>query len=310
MRPSAFYNSYIYANILYFSYPRMPPVSKFNQPQDSDKKEEIYIEKQRLMFISGMILFAVFESLDTGDLARLKLIISQFAFENPEELASVRLNDIAEPFKGLKSYNIVRYPDQVWEESMIDESTEKVSTDCPCAVSFYRGEVNVRWTIPRIEYIWQCQSAAKLAYTAMVIVEELFHIRQMITPNSRAITVLGTLLEFDAVSDTAQMEEPDRQLLAKLLENDVTYFFNTYFKIYTERIQWFIDRSTATDMHEPLTPAQFIESIMYLTSKYGYAEEVGETLLADILSFIEMNPELGLQMLLAEGLGKFVNKVS
>lgn len=279
-----------------------------NQP--TEDRFDIYIEKQRLSFISGMILFAVYEALVTGDLARLKLVISQFCFEDSAQLADMQLNGVAQPFKGLQSHNIVRYPDEVWEETMLDESVEKVSTDCPCMVSFYRGEINVRWTLPRIETIWQCQSAEKLAYTAMVIVEELFHIRQMISPNTRAITTLGIMLEFDAVTDTSLMAEEDRELLKRLLETDVTFFFNTYFKDYISKIQWFLDRESSNDDHKPMSPQEFVSAIMYLTNKYGYAEEVAETFLTDILSFVQMNPELGLPMLLTDGLNKFAIKES
>jgi len=270
---------------------------------------DIYMEEQNLMFVSGMVLFAVLEALETGDLARLKLVISQFCFEDPQELIDNKLQGIARPFKELKARNIIRFPDEVREQSLINESTDKLDGECPCEVSFYGNEIFIRWTMPRIEFVWQCNSATKLAHIGMVIVEELFHIRQMITPNTRAITVLGTMLEFDAVKHIGQMDEDDKQLIAQVMESDVTFFFDTYFKPYVDRIQWFLDRADADDYHKTMTPQEFIQAIMYLTNKYGYAQEVGETLLADITSFIHMNPSMGIPMLLAEGLGEFIKRL-
>jgi len=291
----------------------MPPQKQPNQPLTREQKELIDLDKSNLLLVCGIIFLRVYEALTTGNLTMLKLVLSDFASLDPQELADMRLQDISQPFRGLQSYNIVRFPDQEWEQSMLDESTNKVSTDCPCMVSFYRGQINVRWTIPKIEYIWQCKSPEKLAYTALVIMEELLHIRQMVTPNTRTLTSLGTMLEFDAVPDTALMDEQDRELLSQLLENDVSFLFTTYLGQYSkifEQYQWYQDRTTASDMHKPMSPQEFISAIMYLTNKYGYPEDITETIKEDIDILSETNPDLALAMQQTNGLDDFINKES
>jgi hypothetical protein len=285
----------------------MPP-RKSEVVKTKEEKELISREKQSLMFLCGVIMMAAYNAVETGNLTRLKEILAQFCIEDPQELLENKLEGLAQPFKGLNPWSIVRYPDQVWEESLIDPSTEKVSTDCPCMVSFYRGEINIRWTLPRPEFIWQCESAQKLAYTAMVIIEELFHIRQMVTPNTRALTTLGTILEFDMVNEIPQMSKEDSTLITRLLEGDVTFFLQSYLGKYIASHQWFTDRFASDDEHKPMTPQEFIEAIIHLTKKYGYAEEVAECILEDIAAFTEVNPELSVQMFTDPSLGKFISK--
>lgn len=301
-------DSYRYG-IIHIVYFREMPLHR-NIPEAKNLREErvfIYCKKQKYTLVCGMITSAIYSALTENELDCLKLIISQFCYEKAGELADTNIISSVQIFKDLNLNNIYRFTDSVWVDSMLDEESEKVSADCPCMVSFYKGEINIRWTLPTQNAIWSCQSAHKLAYTAMVIVEELFHMRQMITPNTRAIATLGIMLEFDRVNDISNMEEGDKSLLTRLLESDVTFFLSSYFKG-IENLQWFEDRISANDDHKPMTPQEFISAIMYLCNKYGYPEEVGEDLQTNIEYFIEMNPELGSQMLETEGLEEFTGK--
>jgi hypothetical protein len=284
--------------------PSKTPPPELPSPEEL---EQIYLERQNLMFICGVILLGIYQALEMGELIQLKLMMSQFAHEDSSRLSEMKLNGFAHPFKDLKPQNIMRYPDEVWAKSLLDPDSSKVSIECPCAVVSYRGEICLRWTIPGMEYIWQCDSIEKLAYTAMVIIEELLHIRQVISLNAHAIIVLSTMLEFDMITDTSKMDKEDADLLSQVLENDVLFFLNTYFKRSIEQIQWFTDRIGATDMHKLMTPAEFIDAIIKLVSKYGYPHDLAATLIVDIEAFSLINPELGAEMLKASSLNGFVN---
>ncbi len=283
----------------------MPPNLDLSKNNTQEARMQASIENLRFSLISGVIMAAVFQALLADDTLELKLILSFLGAENPEELIAAEIKGM-QPFRDFKPHNIVRFPDEVREKSLLDDTTETLDGECPCEVSFFRGQVYVRWTLPRPKYILRCNSPKKLAHLGMVVVEELLHIRQILSPNTRAVNTLSTFYEFDAVPSIGHMEQQDQELLAAVLETDITLFFEKYFAG-LEDLQWFNDRHNADDYHKTLSPQAFIDAIMYLSQRYGYIEEVIEYIVGDIHSAIESNPDVGVPMLLAPSLYQYVD---
>lgn len=278
---------------------------ELHESDSINKKIEIYQEKQRLSFIAGHIMYAIQLALRYDDPTKLKLILSQFGSEDTQDLIELSFGGL-KPFENLEPHNIIRFPDQVREQSLIDDSTEILDCECHCKVSFHAGETYVRWTLPRPEFILKSNSKLKLVHLGLVVMEELLHIRQIISPNTRAINTLSSMYFFDAVQSANQMEEKDQDLLSSILETDITYFQDKYFGDLQD-LQWFKDRHNASDYHKTLTPPQFIDALMYLSNKYGDIENVSENILDEIFSAIDFNPYIGFPFLLAPSLYKYVS---
>lgn len=253
-------------------------MARLDIPED---RLQIYVDRQPLVMLGGIFTLVIAEALAEGNLGKIKLYLALFCSLSPEEIKTIEFYGI-KPFKAINANNIQRYPDQLWIESMLDPNSEKISTDCPCMVSFYRGELYVRWTLPTLESVFNCSSVYKLVYTLMVTLEELYHVRQMISPNARAIITLSLLLEFDKVKEISQMEAADKELLTRILEADITFFMQRYLGNYGDVTQWFLDRKSAQDEHKPMTYAEFITGIVVLVNKYGYPEELADTIVDDI----------------------------
>lgn len=249
-----------------------------------------------LILICGYLTFAIIKAYNSGELENLRKSIYPFCVETAHELQTIALMNNIRPFDRIDPQNIFREPDPEWDGSMKDSHAGSIDTDTTCMVSFHRQEIFIRWSFPRIETVRECGDINKLAYTALVIVEELLHMAQITNANTRLLLTLGTHLGFNRVEDISQIEELDRKVLLRILESDITFFLNTYLTEY-ESPQWFTDRNLSTDEHKPMEPQEFISEIIMLTKKYGNFEEFLKTFIIGIQELINRNPAVGIPII-------------
>lgn len=238
-----------------------------NKPESSNSEEIYEYRRQNCLFWSGFLMGCALRLVDTRSpeiFEQLKNILIRFAGEEFSEFFAKG------PFNGMKPDHFFREPDLVWEESLIDDSSIKACVECATEISHVVTNLNevelfVRWTIPRVEYIRDCNSAEKLIYIAMVIAEELLHIVQR-----KDVFTWRFIMFSSDVELLGRLSQADRDALQELRELDISYFFLSYFPMskYGD-LQWYEDRSISEDYHKISSATYFIDQLIQLVRKYG-----------------------------------------
>jgi hypothetical protein len=243
-------------------------------------------------FAAGFFCTLIVHTLDTGDTASIKQHLAELAALTPDAIRELQIG-LSIPLDRIN--HIVREPDLLWEQSLVDPTITKVQTDTQAAIAMYQGELWLRWNLPRVEYIQACTSVEKLVYTAMVVLEEILHLRQYITPSRRYILNLRTELEF---GEPVNNLDPDvRELLELLLEADVALCMQNYltFDEYGH-LQWYQDRVQAGphDKHRLLDPVGLVGIFMLVSkiySEFNSGEEFARSVVEGIMQWGDWNPK-------------------
>jgi hypothetical protein len=274
------------------------------------KNNEVPNDRASIIYLSGIFIGLLNKAEYTQDFREVKLFLMLLADMDSESLAELPLYGIR-PFE---TCIVNRKPDSRWEETMVS-SDHDVVIDCPCGVENHYGKVYVNWTIPRYEFILECEDNEKLKYCMMIVIEEFFHIRQLNSPTSATLINLGINLSLDAFSDLSRMSSEDRALFTQIIESDITYFlgsnaefgYGRYIPNLPESL-WYKKRFEGDSEHRPLTPVEMVERIIYLAENYGYPDEVAQEL-ADNLPFVTRRcPELAAEIYGSQAYIDFIAK--
>jgi hypothetical protein len=267
-----------------------------------------YSERESALLRISLFMGLIHRAIYRGDALELHVTLALLGREDPESLRTLE-TDYCKPFLKLEKGAIWREPDQVWEESLVDDSTNRVEIECPCMIHDKAGKLMVYWSFPRMQYILKCTAVSKLIYCALVAAEEMIHLSQRLSGNSRRILTFNTSLELDGVTNVSKMTEPERILLQRIIETDVTYQI-AYFSYCPElqESQWYTDRISGDEIHRPLSPVEMLDGILYLVEKYGYPEELVKTIEEQLDFLATRNPELIGEMRKSNRLQRFLSK--
>lgn len=260
---------------------------------DNQNFDQQFENREDYIFMCGFIMAKVMRALFTehenpkiewvlklAELHSLKEFLIRLSTLDPEELVNVDIEGMR-PFKNIQPQNIVRFPDQPWADSMVDNSTDDCNPECPCEIAISRNKIWLRWTLPEPEYIENCFSVEKIIYTAMVVVEELLHLGQKPNLNSYRMLSLESDLE---IYDRRAMTKEDSHNIQVIRESDVTAFMKRIVSKQFQNLQWFRDREKASgdDIHKILSISEVVELAIQISENCGYPEELLEELIREI----------------------------
>ncbi len=155
-------------------------------------------------------------------------------------------------------------PDQLLINTFL--GAEPLDADSTSVVSMYNGKKYVRVVLPPPEVIFVSTDYEKIRHCSLICLEELLHISQM-QSGTRLLHSLGIALLTD---EFLFAEKPE--LLAKLLESDVTQLFLQVFpEMRQQKWKWYQDRIDApqADIHYPLSQNELV------VNGYIYASLLG-----------------------------------
>jgi len=200
---------------------------------------------------------------------KLKAFLLPFTENDPTKLVDLELDGF-KPFKYIDADKLVRFSDEEWAKSMLDDSTEFVSCDCPCEIAVFKDKIWLRWTLPGKEALLGCWSESKLVYMAMVVAEELMHLGQIVSLDETQVVSLESTIEVNH----SVMGRDDIQKLATIRESDVTEMFSRILGEFP-KLQWFSDRNKVVDndIHQVLSLEEVVRVAMDICEEYGYPEE-------------------------------------
>lgn len=175
-------------------------------------------------------------------------LINTNIFDVIDPTIATFFGDLVKRFRGNQDIFFVDEPDLVFLQSMSDEYGE-LSTEIQNLVNIYNDKRALRWTLMNPEVYWISSSPEKLNNCAMVILEELLHLTQLV-PGKVTIHTLGYTFE-----NTGSYDKVLMTLLGRMMESDVTSILTTAFPLMIEQQwQWYTDRlnEPSYDKHNPL----------------------------------------------------------
>lgn len=248
--------------------------------------------RMNIIITCGYISAAIYSALDDPSIeriGRLKEILMLFCDENLSPQTEIKN---FRPFEIFNEAHFTRIVDPFWDESMKDIS-DHVDIELQSSFSYYQSEPWLRWMVPSPLAILRTESVLKLAYTGMVIVEELLHIIQRTAPDN--VRLLCIQSDCTLRIPWAQLPIQYRDTIARILESDITYFLDTYMSIEEYgHLQWFQDRinSPKSDIHHIMKPSEMVLEMLNILQRYGDTHDFALELISSIPDLAVRYPEL------------------
>lgn len=215
----------------------------------------------------GVLVSALDGAINREDDKALRAMLAALAAVAPADLVKAEIAG-ARPFRHIRPDHILREIDHLWEQSML-QADGQINYDIRSAVSVYRGDLWLRWTLPSPTSILLCKDPRKLVYTCLTVIEELLHIRQITALNSRWFVSLQLELNLSKLNDVEELLPEKKELLTRLREADVTQFLRNILPDSVMTEQWFHDRAQNDSLYRELTYVEMLRDMMTLTLKYG-----------------------------------------
>lgn len=246
--------------------------------------QELLLGKNRftsesLLFLMGTLNPSLFEHSRDSIITKLDFLYSLFKHlggEIPGDKSLnqsnifMRLLDETPSMKTIADYCLLE-PDAVLNESFLDIDKEHLEFDIQPLVNMRGGEINLR--LPYINYPYflelnlsmlnEMQTlnlSKKLDHLVLIYLEELAHICQLNDAGLSKLLSLGGQLNNhqDTLIELVQRDPLNREdLLQRILESDVAYFFIKFFGNTVIDSSWYKIRKKARDFHALLSATQF-----------------------------------------------------
>lgn len=142
------------------------------------------------------------------------------------------------------------WSDSIFSETLTNDLYDSIDLDTVSLVKSNPNDLAIRWTFPSAESYWATSNTQKLIHCAILMMEELLHIIQLIKPGKVELLSIGA--KFNIPTD-----DEDRVILGlieRLQETDVTNTLATLIpSMISQNWQWYVNRASQKK-HEQYYP--------------------------------------------------------